>query len=75
VVDLSEQDPNTVASLLKLYLRELPEPLIPHSSLSGRIDNIFGELFSLNEIVMDPILAMWHAVCCAHPIASLSDML
>jgi RalA-binding protein 1 len=41
VVDLSEQDPNTVASLLKLYLRELPEPLIPHSSLSGRIDNIF----------------------------------
>ena len=43
VVDLSEQDPNTVASLLKLYLRELPEPLIPHSSLSSRADTILGE--------------------------------
>ena len=43
VVDLSEQDPNTVASLLKLYLRELPEPLIPHSSLSGRTDSLSGE--------------------------------
>ena len=28
-VDLSNYDCNTVASLLKLYLRELPEPLIP----------------------------------------------
>ena len=42
VVDLSEQDPNTVASLLKLYLRELPEPLIPHSKLSGMTENISG---------------------------------
>ena len=28
-VNLSEYDPNTVASLLKLFLREFPEPLIP----------------------------------------------
>ncbi len=28
-VDLSEYDVNAVASLLKLYLRELQEPLIP----------------------------------------------
>ena len=27
------------------------------------------------KIEMDPILAMWHAACCAHPIASLSNML
>ena len=27
-VDLSDYDPNIVASLLKQYLRELPEPLI-----------------------------------------------
>ena len=49
MLDLSEQDPNTVASLLKLYLRELPEPLIPRSSLSGRIDSISGELYILPE--------------------------
>ena len=41
-VDLSGQDPNTVASLLKLYLRELPEPLIPHNRLIGRVDNLSG---------------------------------
>ena len=29
LVDLSECDPNVVASLLKLYLRDLPEPIIP----------------------------------------------
>lgn len=29
IVDLSEYEVNAVASLLKLYLRELPEPLIP----------------------------------------------
>ena len=32
-VDLSNYDCNTVASLLKLYLRELPEPLIPQKLL------------------------------------------
>ena len=43
-VDLSGQDPNTVASLLKLYLRELPEPLIPHSSMTGRTDTLSGDM-------------------------------
>ena len=34
VVDLSDYDYNAVASLLKLYLRELPEPLIPQRLLT-----------------------------------------
>ena len=34
VVDLSDYDYNAVASLLKLYLRELPEPLIPQKLLT-----------------------------------------
>lgn len=34
MVDLSDYDYNAVASLLKLYLRELPEPLILGRSLS-----------------------------------------
>lgn len=31
VGSLSSTDVHTVASLLKLYLRELPEPLVPYS--------------------------------------------
>jgi RalA-binding protein 1 len=42
-VDLSDYDPNTVASLLKLYLRELPEPLIP-----ARLMPKFDALTNLN---------------------------
>ena len=34
IVDLSDYDYNAVASLLKLYLRELPEPLVPQRLLS-----------------------------------------
>ena len=34
IVDLSDYDYNAVASLLKLYLRELPEPLIPQRLLT-----------------------------------------
>lgn len=41
-MDLSDSDPNVIASLLKLYLRELPESLIP-SRLIGRFESVTGE--------------------------------
>ena len=58
VVDLCEQDPNTVASLLKLYLRELPEPLIPHTSLTGRTETISSVC-----VCMCVHVCVCHSVC------------
>ncbi len=37
MLDLTDYDVNTVASLFKQYLRDLPEPLIPHR-LASRLD-------------------------------------
>lgn len=45
VVELSDYDVNTVASLLKQYLRELPEPLLP-LRLAPRLEAITSEFWS-----------------------------
>ena len=42
VVDLNDYDRNVVASLLKLYLRELPEPLIP-TKLNPKLEEAASE--------------------------------
>lgn len=42
VVDLEDFDPNVVASLLKLYLRELPEPLTS-ARVTSKLEAAAGE--------------------------------
>ena len=46
IVDLNEYDRNVVASLLKLYLRELPEPLIP-AKLNPKFEEATSESLPL----------------------------
>ncbi len=36
------EDVHTIASLLKLYLRELPEPIIPHCLFDNAVRTIKG---------------------------------
>lgn len=45
-VDLSSYDANVVASLLKLYLRELPDSLLT-SRLQDRFEQVTSEFLSL----------------------------
>ena len=42
MVDLSEYDPNVTASLLKLYFRELPDPLIS-PRVTAKLEAAAGE--------------------------------
>lgn len=42
VVDLTDYEVNTIASLLKQYLRELPEALIP-PRLAAKFESVTGE--------------------------------
>ncbi len=49
-MDLTEYDVNTVASLLKQYLRELPDPLIP-LRLAPRLEAITSESWNRAEEV------------------------
>lgn len=49
---IASEDVHTVASLLKLYLRELPEPVIPFSLFDDAI-----------RISKGTVYVSWH-VCC-----------
>jgi hypothetical protein len=42
VVDLDDYDPNVVASLLKQYLREFPEPLVS-ARITARLESATSE--------------------------------
>ena len=49
-MDLDDYDANVVASLLKLYMRELPEPLI-NPLTSMRLESLTGTVHSTLESV------------------------
>ncbi len=59
-VDLSSQDPNNVASLLKQYLRELPEPILT-KTLAPKLEETAGKWEEVNPITssgaVQPIVA------------------
>jgi len=49
--DISDSDIHTVASLLKMYLRELPEPLIPYDFFEVFLTSAKCKLIILNKIL------------------------
>ena len=52
------EDVHTVASLLKLYLRELPEPLVPfdcYSMFQAAVKSELPQHFSLSALMCGPL--------------------
>lgn len=56
-VDLSEQNPHLVASVLKLYLRKLPEPLMTFA--------LYDEFISITKVSHSSTLMQLQCVPCA----------
>lgn len=52
---------HTVASLLKLYLRDLPEPVVPWSQYEGFL--LCGQLMNADEakvgILLESVVLFW----------------
>lgn len=63
-----DTDVHTVASLLKLYLRDLPEPVVPWSQYEGFL--LCGQLMNADEakvcISLELVVLLWKVIVTEH---------